>query len=103
VSAAELLDYVECAGWIVELDSEDLRCRLPKEAAHFAELLRRHKQELVTMIRARGGRIATFPHCPRCASYALYRRNNVGNYECQSCGLPDIAEVLVRRKQINVQ
>lgn len=26
-----------------------------------------------------------FPRCPKCASYALYRQNNVGNYECMTC------------------
>jgi hypothetical protein len=40
-----------------------------------------------------------FPHCPRCASYALYRRNNIGNYECQTCGLIDITEAVARRIQ----
>jgi len=42
-----------------------------------------------------GGRV--FPHCPRCASYALYRRNNIGNYECMTCGLQDIEESTARR------
>jgi hypothetical protein len=48
-----------------------------------------------------GGEVAprVFPHCPRCASYALYRRNNIGNYECQTCGLRDITEVVARRIQ----
>jgi hypothetical protein len=50
-------------------------------------------------LRAQGGRISTFPHCPRCASHALYRKNNVGNYECQSCGLQDIGESAARRTQ----
>jgi hypothetical protein len=36
--------------------------------------------------------VKVFPHCPRCASYALYRPNNVGSYECQTCGLLDISE-----------
>jgi hypothetical protein len=45
------------------------------------------------------GERKTFPHCPRCASYALYRRNNVGNYECESCGLEEITEVLARRPE----
>ena len=44
-----------------------------------------------------GGRIAAFPHCPRCRSYALYRRNNTGNYECQTCGLLEIEESVARR------
>jgi hypothetical protein len=40
-----------------------------------------------------------FPHCPRCASYALYRKNNIGNYECDTCGLIDISETAARRIQ----
>jgi len=39
----------------------------------------------------------TFPHCPRCASYALYRRNNTGTYECQTCNLREIDEAVARR------
>jgi Zn ribbon nucleic-acid-binding protein len=35
---------------------------------------------------------SSFPHCPRCASYSLYRKNNVGSYECLTCGLRDIDE-----------
>ncbi len=40
-----------------------------------------------------------FPHCPRCASYALYRANNIGNYECLTCGRLDIPEEVARRLQ----
>jgi hypothetical protein len=40
-----------------------------------------------------------FPHCPRCASYALYRPNNIGPYKCQTCGLIDITEEAARRVQ----
>jgi Zn ribbon nucleic-acid-binding protein len=38
-----------------------------------------------------------FPHCPRCASYALYRKNNVGIFECLTCGLEEITESTARR------
>lgn len=40
-----------------------------------------------------------FPHCPRCSSYALYRRNNQGDYECESCGLQGISGQVARRVQ----
>jgi hypothetical protein len=40
--------------------------------------------------------VKPFPRCPRCVSYALYRPNNIGNYECQTCGLPDIPEDVAR-------
>jgi Zn ribbon nucleic-acid-binding protein len=42
---------------------------------------------------------SSFPHCPRCASFALYRKNNVGKYECQTCKLQDIDETAARRLQ----
>jgi hypothetical protein len=40
-----------------------------------------------------------FPHCPKCAGYSLYRKNNVGSYECMTCGLQDISEEVARRVQ----
>lgn len=40
-----------------------------------------------------------FPHCPKCGSFALYRPNNIGNYECMSCQLQDISEEVARRVQ----
>lgn len=43
--------------------------------------------------------LSSFPHCPRCLSYALYRLNNRGNYECLTCGLADIPEAIARRTQ----
>ena len=43
--------------------------------------------------------VRTFLHCPHCASTDLYRPNNVGNYECQTCGLEEISEALARRTQ----
>jgi hypothetical protein len=41
----------------------------------------------------------SFPHCPRCLSYYLYRQNDQGNYQCESCGLQDISETAARRIQ----
>jgi len=44
------------------------------------------------------GKVETvFPHCPACASYALYRKHNRGSYECMSCGLTGIDESVARR------
>jgi hypothetical protein len=33
------------------------------------------------------------------SSYALYRKNNIGDYECLTCGLRDIDEIVARRLQ----
>ena len=95
----ELLDCVERAGGVIRLDGDRLKCQLPRDSVHFADFLRRHKQELIGILRARGGRVAAFPHCPQSTSYALYRRNNEGEYECQTCGLQGIDEVTARRVQ----
>jgi ribosomal protein L37AE/L43A len=38
-----------------------------------------------------------FPHCPKCLSCALYRADNSGNYECQSCGEIEITPEIARR------
>jgi predicted RNA-binding Zn-ribbon protein involved in translation (DUF1610 family) len=46
-----------------------------------------------------GERVTVFPHCPRCASYALYRKDNLGDYECQTCGMQGIEESRARRVQ----
>jgi hypothetical protein len=43
--------------------------------------------------------VSTLPHCPRCGSYYLYRRNNVGNFECVSCELRDIPAKVAGRVQ----
>ncbi len=99
MSTGELIDFVRGAGGVLELDGDKLKCRLPADAAHLAELLREHKQELIGILRTRGGRIATFPRCPRCLGTALYRPNNIGNYECLTCKLQNIAEEIARRTQ----
>jgi len=97
VTVTELLDSVKRIGGVLEVDGDKLKCQLPKDAVYLAELLREHKQELIGIVNAHGGRLATFPHCPRCASYALYRRNNIGTFECQTCGLRDVDEAVARR------
>ena len=37
-----------------------------------------------------------FPRCPRCSSYCLYREDNRGDYECQTCRLQAISEAQAR-------
>ena len=49
-------------------------------------------------IPAEGGQ-GVFPHCPKCAGFALYRPNNIRAYECLTCGQPDISEEMARRTQ----
>ena len=40
-----------------------------------------------------------FPRCPHCASYALYRKNNIGSFACMTCGARDISETAARGQQ----
>jgi predicted RNA-binding Zn-ribbon protein involved in translation (DUF1610 family) len=101
VKAAELIDSVKRAGGVLELKGDKLRCRLPKNSVQLRELLHTHKFQVIEIVKARGGRIATFPRCPRCGSYALYREGNPGSYEyeCEGCGLRKIDETTARRVQ----
>jgi Zn ribbon nucleic-acid-binding protein len=97
VKAGELVDAVQRAGGVLELQGDKVMCRLPRGSAHLVDALQEHKQELIILLRARGGRVAAFPHCPQCASFALYRENNAGLYECLTCGLLQIEESVARR------
>jgi hypothetical protein len=99
MTTAELIESVVRAGGTLTLAGDTVRYKIPEDAAHLTGELKAHKPELVELLRAAGGRIAAFPHCPRCASYALYRENNIGAYGCQSCGLQDIEERTARRVQ----
>jgi hypothetical protein len=87
MNAATLVNAVKEAGGVLTLDSDGIRFRLPQNAAHLIQALREQKAEVIAILQAHSGRVATFPHCPRCAGYAVYRSNNLGSYECQTCGL----------------
>jgi Zn ribbon nucleic-acid-binding protein len=97
MTAGALVDAIGAAGGEVSLKGETLYYRLPRDATHFASMLRDQKPDVLFIVRKRGGRVAAFPHCPHCASYALYRQNNVGAYECMTCGLQEIEEATARR------
>lgn len=47
-------------------------------------------------VAAKCGPLPSFPRCPNCRSFALYRENNVGNYECLTCDLTGIEEDIAR-------
>jgi hypothetical protein len=99
MTTVEIVETIRKAGGLLVLDGDGIECQLPPDTTHLVPLLREHKPQLVELLRAQGGRVASFPHCPRCAGYALYRDDNIGAYECQSCGLQDIAEHISRRVQ----
>ena len=97
MTATELIESVKTKGGVLILDGVQIKFQLPQDATHLVERLREHKQALLPILRACGGRIAAFPHCPRCFSFALYRKNNIGNYECMTCRLQNIPENTARR------
>ena len=99
MTASELIESVVRAGGTLRLEGDRIKYRFPKGAAHLVDELKEHKPELIELLRKAGGRIATFPHCPKCASYALFRENNIGVYECETCGLRGIEEHIARRLQ----
>lgn len=97
MTAEELVESVRRAGGILKLQGDNVKCWIPETAMHLAAELQRLKPEVAAVLRACGGRVAAFPHCPRCASFALYRENNLGTYECLTCGLQQIEECWARR------
>lgn len=97
MSAEELVETVRRLGGVLKLDGDNVRCALPAAAVHLAGELRGLKPDVIALLNARGGQVAAFPHCPHCASYALYRPHNIGLYECMTCGLQEINEATARR------
>jgi Zn ribbon nucleic-acid-binding protein len=97
MTASELVENIRQRGGVLMLDGDSIKFQLPESVSHLVPLLRAEKAAIISILRARGGRVATFPHCPHCASYALYRKNNIGTFECQTCGIQDIDEAVARR------
>ena len=93
MSAEELLAAAIRAGGTVRL-REDGKAVAVNCPADLIPQLRAHREEIISLLRSRA---SVFPHCPRCGSYYLYRRNNAGPYECESCGLLGIDEARARR------
>lgn len=69
------------------------------------ELTKLTKADSVSFVRPKLGKFPkidepeVFPHCPRCGSYALYRKNHQGAHECETCQLRDISQEVARRVQ----
>ena len=97
MNVSELVESVMRAGGVLKLEGDNVKCWLPKEVVYLAGELRGQKLELLAALRTGGGRVANFPHCPRCTGYALYREHNQGDYECLTCGLMGIEEQQARR------
>jgi len=50
-----------------------------------------------TRLSETGAGSVSFPQCPACGSFFLYRQSNRGAYECETCGLAEIDESAARR------
>jgi hypothetical protein len=97
----DLMAAIKRRGGVLTLDGDGrIKYQLPEDATHMLGLLSDNKPEVIELLKENGGRVATFPHCPQCGSYGLYRRDNLGNYECMTCELQDIREVVARRGDI---
>jgi hypothetical protein len=100
VNLRAVVEEIRRAGGDLRLEGDErVHVVFPPGMEGLTPVLRDHKPELVVLLRAQGGRVATFPHCPKCASYALCRINNLGEYECMTCGLQNIEEQIARRLQ----
>ena len=92
-----VVDQIARNGGILELNPEDrIRVALPQGMGNLMDVLRERKPELLELLRRVGGRVAQFPRCTQCHSYALYRQNSVGDFECLTCGLQGIEEPAAR-------
>jgi hypothetical protein len=96
-AAEELSQLIAAGGGTMSLAAGDnINLSLPGDLSNLLPRLKEHKPELVALLRRRGCWIAHFPCCPKCGAYCLYRKGNVGRYECQRCGLQGIEERAAR-------
>jgi hypothetical protein len=96
--AEQLALEVERAGGTLELKGDGrISYEIPKGAEHLLPLLREHKEELISLLRRRAGRICAFPACPHCGSYHLWRHPADTQWECQGCGLAGILDADARK------
>jgi hypothetical protein len=97
MTAEEIIETVVRAGGTLKIQGDNVKYWFPQSLAPLIGELRERKPQVIALLRREGGRIAVFPHCPRCAGYYLYRKDNIGLYECVTCGLAGIEESIARR------
>ena len=96
--AEKIVKAVQDAGGVLKLIDGKLKCSLPASAEYLVPGIKANKAEIETLLCRAGGRVANFPCCPDCHSYALYRLNASNDYKCLTCGLTGIKEVNARQK-----
>jgi Zn ribbon nucleic-acid-binding protein len=92
LEAQDLAEAVAAGGGTLSLVGDDAKLFLPGYCPNLLPRLKKHKLELIVLLRLAGGWIARLPMCPKCGSYALYRKNNIGAFECLTCELQGIEE-----------
>jgi hypothetical protein len=92
LEAQDLAEAVVAGGGTLSLEGDDAKLFLPGDHPNLLPRLKKHKLELIVLLRLAGGWIARLPMCPKCGSYALYRKSNVGAFECLTCELQGIEE-----------
>lgn len=95
MTAREAVDTIIRSGGVLAVEGDRIRYKLPPEVWHLTSVLAACKIEVLDVLRRQGGRAANFPHCPACASYALYRDGD--SFECQTCGMRAISEAQARQ------
>lgn len=92
-SVVQLLNEVVQAGGTVVLrqDGRPVAIGVPPP---LVEQLHTFREEVIALL---AQKTSSFPHCPRCCSYALYRPSTTDLYECETCNLAGIDETTARR------
>jgi hypothetical protein len=92
LDAQDLAEAVAAGGGTLSLVGDDAKLFLPGDHPNLLPMLKKHKLEIIVLLRLVGGWIARLPMCPKCRSYALHRKNNIGAFECLTCELQGIEE-----------
>jgi hypothetical protein len=90
--AQDLAEAIVAGGGTLSLVGDDVKLFLPGDLSDLLPRLKKHKSELLVLLRLAGGWVARLPMCLKCGSYALYRKNNIGAFECLTCELQGIDE-----------
>ena len=99
MSLDTIICEIERSGGVLKLEGEHIRVLLPSGMENVASILRERKPELLEILRQRGGRVASFPACPACGSFALFRERTGEDFECLTCCAQGITEVDARRRK----
>jgi len=89
VTINNLLREIKRSGGLLTVDGDAIEYKLPAHSTHLIESVRRYKADLIPFLRAHGGCLGRFPHCPSCASYRLIL-DSADSFTCSGCGKTSI-------------